>query len=68
MYTIIKTILILTFLQGCFGFSSKFTPMEINNHPCTPENLKVRIVNYTAAMMHKRSYSFLLPIFKLAEI
>merc|ERR1711973_622279 len=40
MYTIIKTILILTFLQGCFGFSSKFTPMEINNHPCTPENLK----------------------------
>jgi len=40
MYTFIKTILFLTFLQGCFGFSSKFTPMEINNHPCTPENLK----------------------------
>jgi len=33
------TIFLLTFLEGCLG-GGKFTPMEINNHPCTPENLK----------------------------
>ena len=41
-----KSVEILTvfvvLLLCCLDFSTaKFTPLEIDNHPCTPENLKV---------------------------
>ena len=37
--TIATLFVIFFFSQGCLG--KGFTPMEIDNHPCTPENLKV---------------------------
>ena len=36
------------FLLIFLDFSiAAFTPLEIDNHPCTPENLKVSIIMYT---------------------
>jgi len=36
--TIATLFVVFFFSQGCLG--KGFTPMEIDNHPCTPENLK----------------------------
>ena len=36
---------VLTVFLICLDFSTaKFTPLEIDNHPCTPENLKVIMI------------------------
>ena len=44
--------IVLAVLAGT-GLARKFTPLEIDNHPCAPENLRVRSGPDLGGLMNK---------------
>ena len=41
-FTFITLIFVFTFIKVSYGKGGVYTPMEIDNHPCTPQKLKVK--------------------------